>query len=123
MVLRVVNYVLMLMIAGIYAVAVYASKNEIELFRIIGVGNMALFCAAVFLLARKEIYYIWAAYALSLVVYYAVISPYLPLIPELIVYGTPSIVGLIAVYDIVVLNSNELSVRAKARRAWPKKRK
>ncbi|MEY0978077.1 hypothetical protein AB7196_19165, partial [Providencia rettgeri] len=62
-------------------------------------------------------------YVLSLVVYYAVISPYLPLIPEIVVYGTPSVVGLIAVYDIVILNSNELSVRAKARRAWPKKRK
>ncbi|WP_144139185.1 hypothetical protein [Providencia rettgeri] len=123
MVLRVVNYVLMLMIAGVYALAVYASKNEAELFHIIGVGNMALFCAAIFLLARKEIYYIWATYVLSLVVYYAVISPYLPLIPEIVVYGTPSVVGLIAVYDIVILNSNELSVRAKARRAWPKKRK
>ncbi|MEI9534764.1 MULTISPECIES: hypothetical protein [Morganellaceae] len=122
MVLRVVNYVLMFMIAGVYALAVYASKNETELFHIIGVGNFALFCAVIFLLARKEIYYIWAAYTLSLVVYYAVISPYIPLIPEIIVYGTPSIVGLIAVYDIVILNSNELSVRVKARRTWPKKR-
>lgn len=123
MLLRVVNYIVMFLMAGVYAFAVYASKSEAELFRIIGVGNMALFCGAVFLLARKEIYYIWAAYILSLVVYYSAIAPYLPIIPEVIVNGTPSIVGLIAVYDIVIKNSNQLSVRAKARRSWPKKRK
>lgn len=48
MVLRVVNYVLMFMIAGVYALAVYASKNETELFHIIGVGNFALFAQLFF---------------------------------------------------------------------------
>lgn len=123
MLYRIVSYIVMTMIAGIYALAVYASKDQVELFRIIGVGNMGLFCAAIFLLARKEIYYIWAAYVLSLVVYYAAVAPYLPIVPEIIVYGTPSVIGLIAVYDIVVLNANQVLVRVKARGSWPKKRK